>query len=94
MITDAHLKMELKFHNSVILSKSYRKSSKVDQVIFFSAPIGIPNMKALAKILLRYLAHKKGTSRQRSGKGAIRKRFPLQKTEVGKNQTNNQVLIP
>ena len=27
---------------------------------------------------------KNGTSRQRSGKGAIRKRFQLQKTEVGK----------
>ena len=48
MITDAHLKMELKFHNSVILSKFDGKSSKVDQVIFFSAPIGILNMKALA----------------------------------------------
>ena len=51
MITDAHLKMELKFHNSVILSKFDGKSSKVDQVICFSVPIGIPNMKALAKIL-------------------------------------------
>ena len=40
------------------------------------------------------LSKYKGTSRQRSGKGAIRERFPLQKTEVGKNQTNNQVLIP
>ena len=36
----------------------------------------------------------KGKSRQRSGKGAISKRFPLQKPEVGKNQTNNQVPIP
>ena len=36
----------------------------------------------------------KGTSRQRSGKGAIRKRFPLQKPRWEKNQTNNQVLIP
>ena len=36
----------------------------------------------------------KDTSRQRSGKGAIRKRFPLQKPRWGKNQTNNQVLIP
>ena len=36
----------------------------------------------------------KGTSRQRSGKGAISKRFPLQKPEVGNNQTNNQVPIP
>ena len=30
-----------------------------------------------------------GTRRQKSGKGAIRKRF-----EVGKNQTNNQAVIP
>ena len=51
MITDAHFKMKLKFHNSVILLKIDEKSSRVDQVIFFSAPIGIPNMKALAKIL-------------------------------------------
>ena len=32
---------------------------------------------------------KKGTSRQRSGK-----KIPTPKTEVGKNKTNNQVLIP
>ena len=51
MITDAHLKMELKFDSSVSLSKIDEKSSKVDQVIFFSVPIGIRNMKALAKIL-------------------------------------------
>ena len=54
MITYAHLKMELKFHNnvnSIILSKFDGKSSKVDQVIFFSIPNGIPNMKAPAKIL-------------------------------------------
>ena len=43
MITDAHLNMDLEFHNSVILSKIDEK--------FFSAPIGIPNMKALAKLL-------------------------------------------
>ena len=30
----------------------------------------------------------KGTSRQRPGKGAIRKKIPSPKTEVGKNQTN------
>ena len=36
----------------------------------------------------------KGTSRQKSRKGAIRKRFPLQKPRWEKNQTNNQVLIP
>ena len=61
MITDAHLKMELKFYYSVILSKFDGKSSKVNQVIFFSTPIGIPNMKVLAKYVkhfLRYLAHK------------------------------------
>ena len=51
MIREAHLKMDLNFHNSAILSKFDRKSSKVNQVIFFSTPIGIPNMKALAKIL-------------------------------------------
>ena len=51
MIREAHLKMDLNFHNSVILSKFDRKSSKVNQVIFFSTPISIPNMKALAKIL-------------------------------------------
>ena len=51
MITDAHLKKELKFHNSVILSKFDLKSSKVNQVLFFSTANGIPNMKALTKIL-------------------------------------------
>ena len=45
MITDAHLEMELPFHNLAILSKFDGKSSKVNQVI------GIPNMKVLAKIL-------------------------------------------
>ena len=39
------------FHNSAILSKFDGKSSKVNQVIFFSAPIDIPNMKALPEIL-------------------------------------------
>ena len=53
MITDAHLKMKLKFHNYmyIILSKFDGKSSKVYQVIFFSIPNGMPTMKALAKIL-------------------------------------------
>ena len=48
--------------------------------------------------LLGYKVHcnitKEGTSRQRSGKGAIRKRFPLQKPRWEKKQTNSQVLIP
>ena len=51
MITDALLKMELKFHDSIILSKFDLKSSKVNQVIFVSTPNSIPNLKALAKIL-------------------------------------------
>ena len=51
MIIDAHLKMELKFQNSVTLSKFDEKSSKGNQLIFFSTPIGILNMKALAKTL-------------------------------------------
>ena len=33
------------------MSKFDEKSSKVNQVIFFSAPTSIPNMKALAEIL-------------------------------------------
>ena len=33
------------------MSKFDEKSSKVNQVIFFSAPISIPNIKALAQIL-------------------------------------------
>ena len=33
------------------MSKFDEKSSKVNQVIFFSAPTSIPNMKALAQIL-------------------------------------------
>ena len=36
--------------NGVILSKFDRESPKVNQVIFFSAPTSIPNMKALAQI--------------------------------------------
>ena len=35
-----------------------------------------------------------GTSRQRSGKSANQKKIPTPKSEVGKIQTNNQVLIP
>ena len=46
------------------------------------------------KRYLRRISQQEGTSRQISGKGAISKRFPLQKPEVGKHQTNNQVPIP
>ena len=42
------LEMEGKFQNGVILSKFDGKSSKVNQVITFSAPTSISNMKALA----------------------------------------------
>ena len=47
---------------------------------------GIENFTILMQFAIKML---KNSSRQRSGKGAIRKR-----TEVGRNQTNNQVLIP
>ena len=40
-----------KFQNSVILSKFGVKFSKVNQVIYSSAPNSIPNMKAIAQIL-------------------------------------------
>ena len=45
-------KKQSKFENCVILSKYEVKFSKVNQVIYSSAKISIPNMKALAKILL------------------------------------------
>ena len=40
-----------KFQNSVMLSKFGVKFSKVNQVIYSSAPNSIPNMKAIAQIL-------------------------------------------
>ena len=43
-----------KFQKSVILSKF----SKVIQVIYSSSRTSIPNLKAVANILFRYLAHK------------------------------------
>ena len=44
-------KNQSKFQNSVFLSKFDGKFSKLNQVIYSSAPISIPNMKALAQIL-------------------------------------------
>ena len=41
-------KNQSKFQNSVFLSKFDENFSKVDQVIYSSAPTSIPNMKALA----------------------------------------------
>ena len=45
-------KNQSKFQNSVFLSKFDGKLSKVNQVIYSSSPTSIPNMKALAQILL------------------------------------------
>ena len=44
-------KNQSKFQNSIFLPKFDRKFSKVDQVIYASAPTSMPNMKALAQIL-------------------------------------------
>ena len=44
-------KNQSKFQNSVFLSKYNGKFSKVNQVIYSSAPTSIPNIKALAQIL-------------------------------------------
>ena len=44
-------KNQSKFQNSVFLSKFDGKFSKVNQVIYSSAPFSIPNTKALAQIL-------------------------------------------
>ena len=44
-------KNQSKIQNSVILSKCEVKLPKVNQVIYFSAPVSMPNMKALAQIL-------------------------------------------
>ena len=44
-------KNQSKFQNTIILSKCEVKFSKVNQVIYSSVPISIPNMKALAQIL-------------------------------------------
>ena len=43
-------KIQSKFHDSIFLSKFDRKFSKVDQVIYSSAPTSMPNMKSLAQI--------------------------------------------
>ena len=43
----------IKISNSVFLSKFDRKFSKVNQVIYSSAPTRIPNMKALAQKLFK-----------------------------------------
>ena len=46
-------KNQSKFKNSVFLSKFDRKFSKVNQVIYSSAPNSVPNMKAQAQILFQ-----------------------------------------
>ena len=44
-------KNQSKFQNYVFLYRFDRKFSKANQVIYFSAPTSVPNMKALASIL-------------------------------------------
>ena len=44
-------KNQSSFQNSIFLSKFDREFSKVDQVIYSSAPNNMSNMKALAQIL-------------------------------------------
>ena len=52
-------KNQSKFQNSVffILYKFDRKFSKVNQVVYFSAPTSVPNMKALASILFEIFSN-------------------------------------
>ena len=45
------MEKSIKIQNSIFLSKFDGKFSKVDQVIYSSAPTIIPNLKALAQIL-------------------------------------------
>ena len=53
------------------------------------------NFKADQRLCVHYTDRKKGTSRQRSGKGAIRKKIPTPKTEAeNKTIKKNQALIP
>ena len=47
------MEKSIKIQNSVFLSKFDGKFSKVDQVIYSSAPTFIPNLKALAQILFK-----------------------------------------
>ena len=48
---------------------------------FFSSLASLARyLRHLLNVLYNQAQAQKGTSRQRSGKGAIRKRFPLQKT--------------
>ena len=46
------MEKSIKNSNFCILSKFDGKFSKVNQAIYFSAPASVPNMKALASILL------------------------------------------
>ena len=70
--------------NSKLLKEIMEKVEKLD--------IKVENMSKGGKG--KWWPKQKSTSRQRSGKGAIRKRFPLQKPRWEKKQTNNQALIP
>ena len=86
-------------HMLNIKVRSFRSSSKGDSMghiaqFLVLEPSSVTLYKLATIIRFQNFTQGKGTSRQRSGKGAIRKRFPLQKPRWEKNQTNNQVLIP
>ena len=65
-------------------------------IIGISSSTSLENSLSESISLLGVARDLKGTSRQRSGKGAIRKKIPTPKTAAGKKnkQTNNKVLIP
>ena len=74
------LDLHLSVANGFVSSKIYDKRDDFD--------FDIVNFPFLDGDVPRRASY--GKSRQRSGKGAIRKRFPLQKPRWEKNQTNNQ----
>ena len=79
--------------NSVLENISEQSRTAKLWVDCLIKPVSIMVVYVRAEREADWPLHLKSTSRQRSGKGAIRKRFPLQKPRWGKNQTNNQVLI-
>ena len=75
-------KNQKKFQNSLFLSKFDGKFSKVNQVIYFSAPTSVPNMKALASILLEIactqdfqILFSKGHNSEKGHNLAIQKKY-------------------
>ena len=75
-------KNQSKFQNSVFLKKFDGKFSKVNQVIYFSAPTSVPNMKALASILFEIsctqdfqILFSKGQNSKKGHNLAIQKKY-------------------